>query len=103
MATEEGNPRFLELLKEARELHIRKAKGYSGSSTDTWENFREALRWGMTPAQGCQIRLGDKYRRVQNLLRTDYTGDDETVYDTLRDLAAYSLILICLLEEEVTK
>lgn len=97
-----GNKRFLELLEEQRGIHIGKAAGYAGSENpDTWANFREAEAWGLVPSQGCAVRMGDKYRRVQNLLRNpanDKVG--ESIHDTLMDLSNYALILICLLEEE---
>ncbi len=97
-----GNPRFLALLAEVFDTHIAKAAGYSGQDNpDTWANFREAEAWGLTPAQGCLVRMGDKYRRVQNLLRNpDNDRVGEPVHDTLMDLANYALIAICLLEEE---
>lgn len=97
-----GNKRFLELNAEEREIHVAKAAGYAGAENpDTWANFREAEAWGLTPAQGCAVRMGDKYRRVQNLLRNpanDQVG--EPIKDTLMDLSNYAKILICLLEEE---
>jgi len=92
---------YLELLEQMEVMHRNKAAGYSGQDNpDTWANFREATQWGLTPLQGCLVRLGDKYRRVQNLMR-DPTNDQvgESMRDTLMDLASYSLIAICLLEE----
>jgi hypothetical protein len=97
-----GNARFLELLEEVKAVHVGKAAGYAGSENpDTWTNFREAIAWGSTPLQGCFIRMGDKYRRVQNLRRNpanDQVG--ESIKDTLMDLANYAIISVCLLEEE---
>lgn len=97
-----GNPRFLELLEEERRVHLTKAAGYSGQDNpDTWANFREASAWGLTPLQGCLVRLGDKYRRVQNLMRNpDNDRVGESIKDTLMDLSNYAKIAICLLEEE---
>lgn len=98
---EAGDARYLALLSEAELLHRAKAAGYSGiGAVDTWANFREAEKWGVTPFKGCMVRLGDKYRRVQNLVRNpanDQVG--ESIVDTLMDMAAYSLIGICLLKE----
>ena len=98
-----GDKRFLDLLEEVRAVHVGKAAGYAGSDNpDVWTNFREATLWGSTPLLGCFIRMGDKYRRVQNLRRNpanDQVG--ESIRDTLMDLASYALIAICLLEEEL--
>lgn len=97
-----GNPLFLALLDYTADIHRRKAAGYSGlGQPDTWKNFREAENWGLEPWQGCTMRVGDKYRRAQNLLRdakSDQVG--EPLFDTLTDLANYVLILVCLLHEE---
>ncbi len=94
-----GDPKYLALLDAMADLHRRKAAGY-GASTDAWDNFRESTRWGVTALQGCLVRMGDKYRRTQNLL-ADPTRDQvgETVRETLQDLAAYALIAICLMDE----
>jgi hypothetical protein len=94
-----GNPRFLELLDLVRALHIAKSAGY-GSDTDTWHNFRSASAWDIEPYRGALLRAGDKWARLQNLVRDpskDQVG--ESVLDTALDLAAYMLIFICLWEE----
>lgn len=97
-----GNPAFVKHVHEMLDTHVQKAAGYAGSDNpDTWANFREATAWGQTPLTGCLIRMGDKYRRVQNLRRNaanDRVG--ESIKDTLLDLANYAIIAVCLLEEE---
>ena len=100
-----GNKHFLGLLEEVKVVHIAKAAGYSGTDQpDTWANFREATAWGLTPLQGCLVRMGDKYRRVQNLRRNPANDQvNESIRDTLMDLANYALIAVCLLEEEGTQ
>jgi hypothetical protein len=97
-----GNPRFLELNELEREIHIAKAAGYSGSDNpDTWGNFRESEGWGVSPLKGCLVRMGDKYRRAQNLLRNpDNDRVGESLMDTLMDMSNYCKIAICLWEEE---
>jgi len=96
----QGNPRYLELLDYMRELHIAKSAGYSGEGPDSWANFREAEGWGVSTIEGCAVRLGDKYKRAQNVFRNsqlDMVG--EALPATLVDLASYALILLCLYEE----
>jgi hypothetical protein len=102
VAPEIGNPRFIELNAEELRIHKAKAAGYSGSDNpDTWANFREAEGWGATPLLGCLIRMGDKYRRAQNVFR-DPSNEQvgESLKDTLMDLSNYAKIAICLWEEE---
>ena len=101
----QGSPRFMELLEEAKRTHFAKNAGYSGiGSADPWKNFREAERFGVTPIQGCLVRMSDKFVRIGNLTHNpaaDQVG--EAITDTLLDLANYCLIAICLAEEEELK
>jgi len=97
-----ASKRYLELLDQAKELHIAKNAGYAGADNpDPWANFRMSTAFGVEPWRGALVRMTDKYIRVQNLLK-DPTNDrvGESVIDTLRDLSAYALIAVCLLEEE---
>lgn len=89
-----------EVISAAKDLHVRKNAGYSPEDTDAWANFRECTQFGISAADGCLVRLCDKYRRFFNVY-TNPENDQvsESAIDTLRDLAAYSVILICLLEE----
>ena len=96
-----ASTRYLALLKQMEELHIRKNAGYSGDNPDPWANFRMAEAFDVSAFKGCLIRMSDKYIRVTNLVknpRNEQVG--ENIKDTLFDLAAYALIAICLLEEE---
>jgi hypothetical protein len=94
--------RYLELLDEAKRLHIKKNAGYSGKDNpDPWANFRMAESFGVSAFKGCLIRMSDKYIRVTNLVKNSENEQvGENIKDTLADLAAYALIAICLLEEE---
>ena len=95
------NPQFLTLLDQMRDLHKRKNDGYAGKDNqDPWANFREAEKLGLTPFQGCLVRLGDKYSRICNLSRNPNNEQvGESIRDTLLDNAIYSLIAICLYDE----
>lgn len=96
-----ANAAYLALLDKMRDLHVRKSAGYAGDSLDTWANFRMAEGWGITPFDGCMVRMGDKFIRAQNLVRNPANEQvGEPLRDTLMDLAAYALIGICLLDEQ---
>jgi hypothetical protein len=87
----------LQLLEEAKRIHIAKNAGYSGiNAVDPWKNFREAERFGVSPFLGCLVRVG-------NLIQ-DPAADqvDEKITDTLLDMANYCLIAICVWEEQVS-
>ena len=96
-----GDPRYLALLEEMKELHIKKNAGYSGDSRDRWANFRMAENFGVSAFLGCLVRMSDKFIRIQNLIKNpnnEMVG--ESIKDTLKDLASYALIAYCLLEEQ---
>lgn len=96
--------RFIELLKEMGELHARKNAGYAGDSPDPFLNFRQAEMMGVSAFKGCLIRISDKFSRVCSLSKNpsnDKVG--EAITDTLMDMAVYSLIAICLFEEQNQK
>ncbi len=90
---------FKVLLDEAWDLHVNKSKGYSPGA-DPWKNFRAIEEAGISATDGCLTRMSDKWSRLISLWKqpeNDTVG--ENIRDTLMDLAAYSYILICLLEE----
>lgn len=96
-----GDPTYLKLLDDMRELHIKKNAGYSGDSTDRWANFRMAEGFGVSAFIGCLIRMSDKFIRTQNLVKNPKNEKvGEAIEDTLMDLASYALIAICLKKEK---
>lgn len=97
-----GSLRYKKLLEDAWELHENKNAGYAGADNpDAFANFRMSEAFGVSALDGCLVRMSDKYIRVTNL-RKDANNErvGESVKDTLKDLAAYALIAVCLLEEE---
>jgi hypothetical protein len=97
-----ASQRYIKLLEEAKDLHIRKNAGYSGADNpDPWANFRMAEDFGVSAFRGCLVRMSDKYIRIKNLLKDPNNEQvGESIKDTLKDLSAYALIALCLLEEE---
>lgn len=96
-----GDPTYLALLEEMKQLHIKKNKGYSGDSPDRWANFRLSESFGVSPFLGVMVRMSDKWIRITNLVRNpDFDQVGESIIDTLMDLAAYALIAICILKEK---
>lgn len=88
--------RYLEHFEEllAKMLATTKAKNndYAGAD-DPFKNFREFGTLGFL------VRMSDKWSRIKNLLGgTKQMVKDESVEDTLIDLATYSLLLICWLK-----
>lgn len=99
-----ASPAYLALLDQMKDLHVRKSAGYDGADDVPFANIREATDWGSTPLLGTFIRMGDKYRRAQNLVRSaDNEQVGEGLRDTLIDLAAYALIAVTFLDEQTPK
>lgn len=91
-----------ELLDMAKELYMKKNAGYSGeNSLDPHRNFRFSTLFGITPLEGCLVRMSDKFIRISNLAKCQKNEKvGENMKDTLMDLAIYALIAISLQEEE---
>lgn len=81
---------FTKLTDSMVALTKRKNADYAGDS-DPFRNFREFGTMGFL------VRMSDKWSRIKNLVGGDKAPQvkDETVEDTLLDLATYSLLLIC--------
>lgn len=93
--------RFIELLKEMKEIHEKKNMGYAGNSKDPFQNFKQSELFGISPFKGCLVRISDKFMRVASLSKNpDFDQVEESITDTLLDLSNYCLIAICLYEEE---
>lgn len=92
-----GDPRFLKLLTELHDMHVRKAKDY-GSDKDVFANVRSAAEVGIEPWRGAWLRSKDKVKRIDQFCIKGELAN-ESVKDSLLDLASYCLITLVLMEE----
>jgi len=93
------NPRFIKLLDELLEMHEKKNSDYA-TTEDPLSNFRCCEAFGVPAWKGCLVRMSDKWSRITQIVRSRKRAvKDETIKDTLMDLACYSLICILLLED----
>lgn len=84
--------KFKPFTDDLAEVLLKKNKAY-GNSFD-----KEMDEWGL---QALCIRLSDKYNRIKNLVKDkniDY--GDESLYDTLKDLAGYSILAMSYLKSK---
>jgi hypothetical protein len=94
-----GHPMFYKLLDRMADLHSRKNHDYAGQ--DPLSNLKSSLRLGLSPFLGVLVRLQDKWSRLEQFARSgQLMVKDETVEDTLMDIAVYSLLGIILRREE---
>lgn len=92
------------LLIKLKSITLAKNSDYAGDS-DPFSNFRlcEFMNLCSTEA-GIMVRIGDKYSRICNLLDKDEAKvKDESVQDTLLDLANYCIIAAILINSEKNK
>jgi len=97
-----GNPDFDALLRKMAMLHRRKNHDYSYSTSGQfYSNFRECCKLGIPAWKGILIRMSDKWARIMNFAGCGHLKvTDETVVDTLLDLAVYSLLCLLVYEKE---
>ena len=90
---------FYGLIQRMIDIHDAKRKDYAPGE-DRFKNFRQSESMGVPAWVGALIRTGDKWSRIVNLThRLITTGGgpavkDESIEDTLMDLAIYALIVI---------
>jgi hypothetical protein len=92
--------KFHALLKEAGDLHDQKQNDY-GLAHDPFANVRASEDFGVPGWIGCMMRANDKMHRIQKKAKGEELLN-ESLRDSLVDLAVYSLIAVVLLEEEST-
>ena len=83
-----------------RMLEIAEAKNhdYGGKDSNPFANFMAVESLGIATAEkGILVRMTDKMSRINTLLSAEAKVNDESVADTLIDLANYALILKALL------
>jgi hypothetical protein len=106
MTKSEMYTQFTELLNKCKEIMSAKNADYSGGDDGPFLNFNqiEMLTKGkITRDQGVLVRMTDKLSRVHRLLENNAVVKNETIEDTLMDLANYSLLLILLRWERQKK
>jgi len=87
----------LRIFDELKELHIAKDADYAGG--EPLSNFRRSEQFGIPAWKGCLVRMSDKWSRLVSLVGKDGKHEvaGESIEDTLKDLAVYSIITLALL------
>jgi len=93
-----GHAGFRKLLDELWELHLKKEADY-GLGGYSFANVRAASDFGVPAWVGAMIRANDKMSRIKSFLQNGRLNN-ESVEDTLLDLAAHALIALALRRED---
>jgi len=92
---------FSEILEWMQQIHEAKAHDYTSQGSPLG-NFMESERIGVEPFKGCFIRLQDKYSRACNLISgMEAAVQDETLEDTLVDMANYAILTLQCVEYQM--
>lgn len=87
------------------EITKRKNADYTGGPEDAFANFTRVEAMGIaTTEQGFLTRMNDKMSRIASFCKNgELQVKDESVADTLRDLANYSILLLGFIEDKRRK
>lgn len=94
-----GDPRFYDVLYRIAALHDRKQADY-GSDADPFANVRASEDFGIPGWVGAIVRGNDKMKRLQKAARGGVLAN-ESIEDSLMDLAVYAIIGMVLHQEFV--
>ncbi len=93
-----GHPEFEKILDEIRELHRRKSADY-GNKEDLFANINASKEFGIPAWLGAMVRANDKVSRIKTYANKK-TLANESLEDSLLDLAAYAIISLVLFREQ---
>lgn len=93
-----SSDRFYAILDEIRAMHDQKQADYGRGPDDPFANVRASEDFGIPGWVGCMTRANDKMRRIQKAAQGG-TLKNESVEDSLLDLAVYTIIGLILFRE----
>lgn len=94
--------RLNELYTANVQLSAKKNADYANND-DPFQNFRVCEALGIPAEVGLVVRMSDKLMRINNLISRDAQVKDESILDTLSDLANYAMILRMYIEQYGSK
>lgn len=84
-----------------KNLEITRAKNTDYAyGADAFANFRASEMIGLSVEEGILVRMTDKLMRVSNLIKRSPEVKDESISDTLSDLANYAMIMKVYIEHQ---
>ena len=99
--TELTEKRFNEIIEEMKEIHDAKRHDYA-SDEDRFSNLTISEKMGIPAWKGCLVRISDKYSRLEEFTKKEELKvKDESITDTLNDMANYAIICRVLYERSL--
>ena len=97
-----GHPEFLAIIYQMADVFSKKSHDYTGADSDPFINLRLSEKMGIDAWKGALVRMGDKFSRLCSFAKKDtFQVKEESVEDTLVDMANYSLICLILYREKL--
>ena len=91
-----SNTEFTNVLEELTELHNLKNQDYA-TSENPYKNLQGVERIGLEAWKGVVIRMMDKFSRLEEFcVKEELAVKDETIEDTFKDIAIYSVLAMIL-------
>lgn len=101
MNLEQQEKHFDAVVSEMRSIIFKKGNDYA--NTDRLSNFKLAgAIAGLNAELNCLSLIATKVARLGNLLNKEGKPNNESIHDSLIDLANYSVLLDMILEEKKT-
>jgi hypothetical protein len=95
-----GHPEFFKIIEKMKEIHSNKSHDYAGTGGDPFANLKLSTKMGIPYWKGCLVRIGDKFSRLCSFARQgELQVRDESIEDTLIDMANYAVICLILYRE----
>ena len=102
MTLETQQKHFLEITEQMKSIMF--AKGNDYANKDRLSNFKLAGNIsGLTPELNCLSLIATKVARLGVLLNNDNKPNNESINDSLLDLANYTVLLTMLLKDKESK
>lgn len=96
-----GDPIFKTYLDRMWEVHCSKRADYA-SNADSWENFRQNRELGIDDWKNPLARFNEKVLRLKNVIKNG-VSHNESVEESLIDLANLAIITVCMRRENQNK
>lgn len=93
-----SRPKLAESVEKFTEITSNMAKTYAAKNHDYGNSFEQSLdKFGLVASV---VRLGDKMNRIESLTKKEAQVKDESIKDTLLDMADYAIMTVMWMDKK---
>ena len=93
-----SRPKLAESVEKFTEITSNMAKTYAAKNHDYGNSFEQSLdKFGLVASV---VRLGDKMNRIESLTKKEALVKDESIKDTLLDMANYAIMTVMWMDKK---